>query len=126
MLNWSEDLSVGDSEIDADHKRFITMVNELNDTISQRKELGTIKQCMQAIIEDADSHFSRELELLKIQEREDIDIHRDRHQQTMDALHNIMSSFDEDSTEYLWIEGGLRVKQILVEHLLAECEDYRR
>jgi hemerythrin len=126
LLNWSEELSVGDPEVDAEHQRFIAMVNELNDAISQRKALEKIKKCMNAIIEDAEMHFAHELELFITQGRADVETHRNRHRHTLDALRELISSFDDDTTEYSWIEGGLRVKQILVEHLLEECEDYRR
>ncbi len=126
QLQWSEELSVGNVEIDADHQRFIQLVNELNDAISQRTDVFQLKQCMQAIVDDADAHFNREQGLFHALGYADAKSHEMHHAQTMNQLREILGGFNKHATEYEWIECGLRVKQILIEHLLAERTEYRR
>lgn len=126
LMRWSEALSVGNAEIDADHQRFMLLINELNDAISQRRDLNQIKQCMQAIIDDAVAHFDHEQRLFKESGYADVENHENHHAHTTNELRNIMNGFNKHTTEYEWIAGGLRVKQILVEHLLTEAEEYRR
>lgn len=64
-LEWTDELSVSIPEIDAEHQRFIQLVNELNEAIVRRMDVAVIKKCMQAILDDAVTHFPHEEVLFK-------------------------------------------------------------
>jgi len=64
-LEWNEELSVGISDIDAEHRHFIELVNNLNRAILDRKEWTAIRQCMQLILDDAGKHFAHEEALFR-------------------------------------------------------------
>ena len=122
----TQELSVGVPEIDSDHRHFITLANDLTDAIAQHRELSMIEWYMQTIIEDAEEHFAHEQELFKVLGRPDAATHRKHHIQTMVALRDTMTKLSTDTTDYERIEDGLQFKHLLVAHLLAECEGYRR
>ncbi len=46
-------MSVGIPEIDEDHKRFISLIDELNLSITERMKATEIKKRLQHVIEDA-------------------------------------------------------------------------
>ena len=124
-MEWNEQLSVNVPEIDAEHRHFIGLVNELNEAIITRMSLEVIQNRMQLVIDDAVKHFSHE-ELLFIQwGYPEAEIHAKRHAQILIAMNQIMEVFQRGGLEYEWIEAGLNVKKALIEHLLTEDMKYR-
>lgn len=124
-LEWDDKLSVCIPEIDAEHQHFIQLINELNEAIIGRMDVVEIKKRMQAILDDATAHFTHEEALFKEWRYPDAEQHAQKHVQAVLALHEIMGGFEHDGVEYEWIEAGLKVKQILIEHLLTEDMKYR-
>jgi hemerythrin len=124
-LDWNDGLSVGIPEIDVEHQRFISLVNDLNEAIVARMDKEVIKRCMQAILDDTAAHFAHEEALFKEWGYPAAEEHAARHVETIQALHDIMSRFVHGGTEYEWIEAGLQVKQALIDHLLIEDMKYR-
>ncbi len=124
-LEWNEGLSVCIPEIDAEHRRFIDLVNYLNEAIMARMDVQVIKRCMQAILDDAAAHFAHEESLFKEWGYPAAGEHAERHARMIVSLHWIMGRFERGGTELEWIEAGLQVKQALIEHLLHEDMKYR-
>lgn len=86
---------------------------------------------MLTIIDDAEAHFEHEQNLVSQQQNAYAERHEKHHAQTLGEMRKIVGGFNKYTSEYEWIAGGLRVKQLLVEqllveHLLTEGEEYRR
>lgn len=124
-LEWNEGLSMHIPEIDAEHQRFIRLVNALNEAIVGRMAVAEIGKRMRALLEDAAEHFAHEEALFREWGYPQADEHALKHAQIMSALRGIMEDFEHGRTEYEWIEAGLQIKQVLVEHLLTEDMKYR-
>jgi hemerythrin-like metal-binding protein len=124
-LEWNEGLSMHIPELDAEHRRFIRLVNDLNEAIAGRMEVAEVRKRMRAILDDAAAHFAHEEVLFREWGYPEADEHALKHVQIMSALHGIMANFERGGTEYEWIEAGLQIKQVLVEHLLSEDMKYR-
>lgn len=124
-LEWSDALGVCIPEIDAEHRHFIQLVNQLNAAIIARLDLKEIKSCMQAILDDAAAHFAHEEALFREWGYPLASEHAQRHVQITHALREIMGHFNRGEIDYEWIEAGLKVKETLIEHLLTEDMKYR-
>jgi hemerythrin len=124
-LVWTDDLSVGLPEIDAEHKHFILLINELNSAITSRMGIEEIKRRMRAIIDDAVTHFAHEERLFKEWAYPLESEHVQRHSEALQYLQKTSEGFGRSGTDYEWIEAGLKVKQTLIEHLLHEDMKYR-
>lgn len=124
-LEWNEGLSVHIPEIDAEHRQFIQLINELNEAIGGRMNLEEIKKRMQAVLDDAAKHFSHEEILLKKWGYPLTEEHAMRHAQVEQSMNEIMRRFESGGVEYEWIEAGLKTKEALIGHLLNEDMKYR-
>ena len=124
-LEWSEALSVGIPEIDAEHRQFILLVNQLNEAIIGRMDVDEIKKRMQAILDDAVMHFAHEEYLFREWGYPEADMHAIKHAQAVQALSEIMGKFERGALDYEWIDAGLKVKEALIQHLLKEDMKYR-
>jgi len=124
-LEWNEGLSVHIPEIDAEHRQFICLINELNEAIGGRMTVQEIKKRMQAVQDDAVKHFAHEEALFREWGYPEADEHAMRHAEVLRALRQIMRHFERGGVDYEWIDAGLKVKEALIGHLLNEDMKYR-
>ena len=126
-LEWSEGLSMYIPEIDAEHQRFIRLVNELNEAIIGRMDAGEIMKRMQALMEDAATHFAHEEALFREWGYPAAGEHAEKHALIMRALNGIMGRFEHSRAgyEYEWVDAGLQIKKALIGHLLNDDMKYR-
>ena len=123
-IEWNDGMSVGIPEIDADHKRFIALINGFNQAIAGRMELRVIKARLQLLLDDADQHFAHEERLFKEWQYPDTENHANRHKEALKTLREIRGKFMNYDFESEWIETGLAVKDILITHILQEDMKY--
>ena len=124
-LEWNENLSVGDAEIDQEHRRFIDLVNDLNHSIIDRGDLPEIRNRMQSILDDGQRHFAHEEAILEQRNYPHTERHALEHQAIIENFDNILHDFNERTTMFQWIAAGLRVKAALIGHLLGADMQYR-
>jgi hemerythrin-like metal-binding protein len=124
-LEWDESLSVCIPEIDSEHRRFIRLVNDLNDAIVEQMEAAEIRKRMQRVIDDAIAHFAHEEELFRKWGYPKAEEHAAIHAAITQALNDIMGQFSRERSLYEWIAAGLKVKDALIQHLLCEDMKYR-
>ena len=123
-IEWNDRMSVGIPEIDEDHKRFALLIGELNRAIADRMDLSEIKKRLQLILDDANRHFEHEEKLFTQWKYPDAKNHADKHAQAIKALQAIMKKLISYDLQSEWIDAGLAVKDILINHLLTEDMKY--
>lgn len=123
-IEWNDKLSVGIPEIDLDHKRFISLVNEFNGSIIERMGLSEIKKRLQLILDDALEHFAHEEILFKEWNYPDIENHVNRHAEIITSLQTLMKKVSVCDLMPVWIATGLEIKDILITHILTEDMKY--
>ena len=117
-------MSVGIPQIDADHKHFIVLINQLNKAIRERMPQEDIRQVLQLIIVDAEQHFAREERYFAEWHYPDVENHTKLHQQALNTLRDIMAASVAYGFDAEWIAAGLKIKQTLIEHILEEDSKY--
>lgn len=124
-LEWNENLSVDNADIDREHRKFIDLVNDLNRSIADREDLPEIRNKMQLLLEDGKRHFAHEEKILKQHNYPEITQHAQEHRAIIENFDTIMDSLDEHTTMFQWVAAGLRVKAALIGHLLGTDMQYR-
>ena len=111
-ISWSDTLSVGVPEIDAEHRQFVARVNELNKAIVECKDKPTVERLLDLMLMEATHHFWHEQQLLA------------QWQYPQRAAH-AAKEFERADVSFTWALKGLHIKQLLVDHLLQEDMKYR-
>ena len=123
-LEWNDGMSVGIPEIDEDHKRFISLIDELNLSIAERMKATEIKRRLQHVIEDANQHFEQEEKFFRERQYPNAEIHARSHNNVRNTLKKIQESFMPYGLEAEWLDAALVIKQILISHILTEDMQY--
>lgn len=125
-IKWNDGMSVGIPEIDEEHKRFASLVNEFNRAIVDRMDLGEIKNRLQLILEDAERHFAHEERLFKQWNYPEAKDHANIHAKITREIQAVMDKYLSYDLASEWIETGLQVKDILITHVLMEDMKYAK
>ncbi len=124
-IAWSDCLSVGVAEMDEEHRQFISRVNDLNKSIIGSEDKATVERMMDLMLMEATHHFRHEQELLARWKYSDTAAHTTTHAQLAAQFARVMKEIEESDISFVWALKGLRLKQLLVEHLLKEDMKYR-
>ncbi|MGE5505954.1 MAG: bacteriohemerythrin [Actinomycetota bacterium] len=99
-IAWTEALAVGDATIDADHRRMVELINELEDAAAALpvdcRRAGRALDGLRSFTAD---HFAREEALQQAVGLPDRDAHADKHRmllQRLDALADHFSRSDDE------------------------------
>jgi hemerythrin-like metal-binding protein len=124
-ISWNDNLSVGVPEIDEEHRQFVARVNDLNKAIVEGKGKAEIERLLDLMLMEAAHHFWNEQQLLARRNYPGLAEHTSKHTQLMAQLNRVMQQFNQADMSITWALKGLRLKQLLVEHLLQEDMKYR-
>lgn len=129
-ISWTDEMSVGIPEVDKDHKHSILLINEFNRSVTDGKSPEEIRQRLQLIVDDTVRHFIREEKLFEEWQYPEIDGHAKIHLQVLNELEDIMRKFVPYGYDTGWVDAGMKIKSILINHIMTEdmkySEYYRR
>ena len=124
-LEWNEGMSAGIPEIGAGHQRFIALINELNRSITEKMEATEIHKRFQLVIDNTERHFKQEERFFQEWCYPNTEVHASSHKLVLKILERIRDSFVPYGLESEWPNAALKIRNILVSHILAEdmqCE----
>jgi len=79
LIQWNNAMSVGVTEIDTQHKRLITMINELSDAMRDHKAKDVIGNIVDSMLSYTASHFTLEEKYFDQFRYPDTVIHKKEH-----------------------------------------------
>ena len=123
-IEWSDDLSMHNPEIDAEHKEFISLVNELNSAIISRHSKDDVESILNRIVNHSIEHFSNEEKLFVAKQYPKTQEHMQHHSGLVITLKKILIDIHNTEFSKEWIEMGLAIKNALVDHILLEDAQY--
>ena len=95
-MEWTEAMSVGLSELDADHKTLIRVINQLAENAGDTSKPALLRQCIFALMRYAEFHFGREEQVMNACEFPQIDEHKDEHKDFVAEIQALARRFEED------------------------------
>ena len=124
-IAWGDFLSVGVPEIDKEHQQFVARVNDVNKAIIEVQDKVAVERLMDLMLMEATHHFRHEQLLLEKWKYPEAKDHAKKHGKLISQLNRTIEEFREDDISFVWALKGLRIKQLLVEHLLQEDMKYK-
>lgn len=79
ILKWSDSLSVGNRQIDDDHKHLFGLLDKLQDAMKQGKANTVISNIMDELVQYTVSHFRREEQFMQRIAYPDFVAHKSEH-----------------------------------------------
>lgn len=95
LINWSDSLSVNIAEIDEQHQRLVSMINDLNEAMKQGRGKDVIGRTIEGLVSYTATHFSTEEEYFKRYDCPDTSAHTREHRDFTDRVAEFKRGFDE-------------------------------
>ncbi|MFZ5761204.1 MAG: bacteriohemerythrin [Thermodesulfobacteriota bacterium] len=95
-ITWNDSYSVGIEEIDAQHKKWIAIINELHDSLIEGRQLTEIgMKSLQAMEEYAVFHFDFEEQYMERIGYTDLPHHKREHEMFLEKIRGIIRETEE-------------------------------
>ncbi|MCB1918799.1 MAG: hemerythrin family protein [Candidatus Competibacteraceae bacterium] len=123
FVEWSDELSVGIEEIDAQHKVLVDLLNEIHEAIQQGRTVQTTKGIIDRLGEYTRVHFAVEESLMRILHYPDYERHKEEHDKLIAQLADVHAKWEKGKGA-VGIELTHFLKNWLAEHIMEGDKRY--
>ncbi len=123
LINWNDSYSIGNEEIDNQHKEIISMINELYAAFTTGKANSIIDDILNRMIKYAGYHFKHEEDLFAKYDYAGLSEHKKIHDSFVAKVVQFQKDF-ADGNIGLSYEVILFLKKWLTEHINGEDKKY--
>jgi len=123
LVEWSDSLSVGIDEIDAQHRVLVNLVNEMHEAIEQGRGSEAVGVVLTRLGEYTRIHFAVEESLMRLLGYPDLERHKEEHAELMTRLQELRQRFESGSSA---LDGDLMslLKVWLTRHIMESDQQY--
>jgi len=128
LIEWTDDMSVGLTELDNDHKLIIEAINQLDANANDATRKDAVRQCLMRLRRYAEYHFAREEKVMAACAYPAIDVQKREHRDFVKRVQEVTRRFDAqpaESAEIISQELLGFLRDWLRHHILIEDMAYR-
>lgn len=124
LMQWNDRMSVGVSVLDADHKKLVSMVNDLYDAIQAGKGKEKVGPVLDGLIDYTKAHFAREEQYFAQTGYPDSPAHKKEHTELTRQVADVQSKYKAGATSTLSLEVMNFLKNWLINHIQGSDKKY--
>ena len=125
FIDWTDQPGFGVAEMDAADRRLFAQVNTFNEAIVNGRHEQAIHYVFDKLMQDASLHFRHEEQFFSQVGYPLLKGHAALHRQMTAELRNVKEELRRTEDRATWMECGLLVRQLFVDHTLRETKVYR-
>ncbi len=125
VINWSERMSVGVPEVDADHKTLVGLINHLHRSIGDTEEYATLGSVLKSLEDYAADHFAREERMMAAARYPGLSVHIRAHFRLAQQVRELNRLYDRDRMAVRARDCLDFLHKWLIEHICSTDMDYR-
>ncbi len=124
FLVWSDEYSVGNPAIDAQHRGLLDLINELHEAMNSGKGQQALSHVFTSLTEYVEMHFRTEEMLFNLTDYPEKDAHAREHKKLMIDVFELKERF-EDGGKFLTLETLNFLKDWILHHIRETDMGYR-
>lgn len=124
LMEWTDKLSVGVAQFDAEHKKLVGMVNELFDAVQSGHGKEALGKILDGLIAYTKTHFANEERLLQQHGYGDLAAHKREHEALAQQVVDVQRKYHAGATATLSMEVMNFLKNWLVKHIQGSDRKY--
>ncbi len=123
LLNWNNSYSVGNAELDTQHQKLVSMINELFDALKEGKGNDIQGKILKELISYTQNHFRKEESMFERTSYSEVIAHKAKHKEFEARISDFKKSFDSGKIG-LSIEIMNFLKDWLINHIKGTDKGY--
>ena len=124
LLTWNDKLSVGVASLDEDHKKLVTMLNELFDAINSGRGKDALGKILDNLIGYAKTHFGHEETFFAQTNYPQTAEHKQEHDKFTQQVLDVQQKYKSGATGTMSLELMNFLKNWLVGHIQGKDQKY--
>lgn len=92
MFEWTEELSIDDGFIDADHQKLIEIANRVMVLDQPEKDTEALTQAIRELYNYVEYHFTREVDFMRHVSYPEVDSHQSKHQAILKQMNQLLNT----------------------------------
>jgi len=124
LLDWENQLSVGNTTIDDQHKKLISLLNDLHAAMQQGKGKEIISKTLHDLVEYTDYHFGAEEELFHGTAYPGVEAHMVEHQNLIQTVSKLQDDY-ESGKVMISSETLVFLKNWVTNHIMKTDQGYK-
>lgn len=117
LVSWNDKLSVGVPSIDDQHKKLVSLLNQLHDAMMSGKGKDMLGGILKGLIDYTVVHFRYEEELFVRTGYPDSEAHKKSHAELVRKVQDVQKKYDTDGPKALTIPVMNFLKDWLANHI---------
>lgn len=122
-LAWSRDLEIGIQEVDDDHRKLLSLINNLQTAIHYPTGESFERQALHELADYTKYHFQREEEMLQKSGYPGYEAHKKEHEAMVRRVGELLAAYDRDP-EGTVEETASFLRDWLVKHIMGSDHAY--
>jgi len=123
FVTWKDEYSVGIERIDKDHKKLISLINDLETAVHYHVGDEFERKALEALVAYTQTHFKLEEELMQQHEYADYEAHKGQHDQMISNVEVYLRDYDKQGHKVLGKIANY-LKLWLIEHINGTDRKY--
>ena len=123
FMEWTDELSVGSSKIDAQHKVLIKFINDLEDAIHKHQAEVVLKEILNGLVEYTILHFDLEEHQLAMCDYPDLAAHKAEHEDLKKSVLGFKEQYESGNLK-LDVKILAFLKVWLIDHIMLTDKNY--
>lgn len=124
-FGWSEAYSVGNQEIDAQHKKLLALAGDLHRTVAEGKGPKALYLVLQALVQESEQHFALEEEFMASRTYAGLAAHKQTHRKLTQEMRNL-SGRARDGKLSSTLDMTSLLRRWLVDHITGDDQTCAR
>jgi hemerythrin len=124
LMTWTEKMSVGVKVLDDDHKKLVSMLNELHDGLQAGHGKEALGKILDGLINYTKIHFGREEQFFSKTAYADSAAHKKEHDELTRQVIDVQQKYKSGAVSTLSLEVMNFLKNWLIQHIQGSDKKY--
>ncbi len=118
LIQWNEEMSVNNEEIDAQHKKLIFILNNLQIAVAERQNREVLSKIIEALVDYTQYHFSTEEKYFHLLEPKLAEKHKKEHDNFVEKIKDFQEGY-QNKRMLLSLDILEFLRDWLINHILG-------
>jgi len=124
LMEWNPKMSVGVAQFDDEHKKLVTMVNDLFDAVQAGRGQSILGPILDGLIGYTATHFANEEKVMEAQKYPQFAAHKAEHDALKKQVLDVQAKFKAGASAALSLEVMSFLKNWLIKHIMGSDKSY--
>ena len=123
FVEWSDEYSVGIQSIDEQHKRLLSLINQLQTAVDHQTDATFVDEALGELVDYTRTHFSYEEKLLEDNDYPQFAEHKKEHEAMVEQVMDFLERYKKNKDETIE-DITLFLKNWLINHINGTDKEY--